>query len=453
MIIKKQTKLSFSAFMKIRQQSFASMMTCSIFSFLVLITMLVSTATKVFSQTNWTRDVGNPVLDFGPSGSWDDQSAGMGSVLFDGTIYHMWYGGYDGTNFRIGHATSPDGISWAKDILNPVLNNGSPGSWDDHFVYLPCVILVGSTFHMWYAGNDGSIERIGHAMSSDGVTWTKDAVNPVLDVGASGSWDDVEVFPMAGSVIFDGSVYHMWFGGVVNSPPYNYAIGYATSPDGTNWTKNTNNPVMVRDLSNGWDRHGVVPGTVLFDGTSYHAWYSGHGGDYRYRVGYATSTDGVNWNKDILNNPVLDFGPSGNWDFNQAWNGSVLFDTVTHTYKMWYAGGPFFSERMGYAISLINGIDDNILTDLPQRFALSQNYPNPFNPSTRISYSIPNSGFITLKVYDILGKEIQTLVNEFQNEGTHYINFNANSFSSGIYFYKLQSGKEFVEIKKMLYVK
>lgn len=87
--------------------------------------------------------------------------------------------------------------------------------------------------------------------------------------------------------------------------------------------------------------------------------------------------------------------------------------------------------------------------NLPKTPQLLQNYPNPFNPSTKISYSIPNSDFVTLKIYDILGKEIQTLINEFQNNGTYSINFNGTKLSSGIYLYKLQLG-DFVEQKKML---
>lgn len=84
------------------------------------------------------------------------------------------------------------------------------------------------------------------------------------------------------------------------------------------------------------------------------------------------------------------------------------------------------------------------------KFVLHANYPNPFNPSTVISYSIPNSGDVSLNVYDILGREIQTLVSEFQNAGTYFVNFDASKLSSGIYFYNLQVGNDFVETKKML---
>ncbi|OQY73910.1 MAG: hypothetical protein B6D44_05845 [Ignavibacteriales bacterium UTCHB2] len=85
-------------------------------------------------------------------------------------------------------------------------------------------------------------------------------------------------------------------------------------------------------------------------------------------------------------------------------------------------------------------------------YKLSQNYPNPFNPITIISYSIKQEGLVTLKVCDILGKEVATLVNENKRSGTYEVNFNASNLPSGIYIYKLQSGI-FSDVKKMLLIK
>jgi len=89
---------------------------------------------------------------------------------------------------------------------------------------------------------------------------------------------------------------------------------------------------------------------------------------------------------------------------------------------------------------------------IPERFTLDQNYPNPFNPSTTINFSLPNSGLVSLKVYDISGKEIANLVNENLTVGTYEYKFNAASLSSGIYFYTLKSDN-ITETKKMLLVK
>ena len=93
------------------------------------------------------------------------------------------------------------------------------------------------------------------------------------------------------------------------------------------------------------------------------------------------------------------------------------------------------------------GVKDK--NEIPVTFKLNQNYPNPFNPETIISYSIPQASFINLKIYDILGKETATLVKEEKPAGTYEVKFNAECFSSGIYFYQLQAG-DFTETKKMI---
>jgi len=87
-----------------------------------------------------------------------------------------------------------------------------------------------------------------------------------------------------------------------------------------------------------------------------------------------------------------------------------------------------------------------------KEFQLNQNYPNPFNPETKISYSLPLEEFVTIKVYDVLGREVTTLVNEKESAGIHEINLNASAFSSGTYFYKMQAGN-FVASKKLILIK
>ena len=88
----------------------------------------------------------------------------------------------------------------------------------------------------------------------------------------------------------------------------------------------------------------------------------------------------------------------------------------------------------------------------PTIFALEQNYPNPFNPSTMISYSIPQSSFVTLKVYDIIGNEVATLVNQNQQAGKYDIRFNASNLSNGVYLYSIKTDN-FTSTKKMILMK
>ncbi|MCB0723522.1 MAG: T9SS type A sorting domain-containing protein [Ignavibacteriae bacterium] len=95
---------------------------------------------------------------------------------------------------------------------------------------------------------------------------------------------------------------------------------------------------------------------------------------------------------------------------------------------------------------------NTISSSVPERYNLSQNYPNPFNPSTKISFDIPKSGFTSLKIYDILGKNIATLLSSELQEGTYEYEFDASALNSGIYYYVLNSGS-FTETRKMMLVK
>jgi len=88
----------------------------------------------------------------------------------------------------------------------------------------------------------------------------------------------------------------------------------------------------------------------------------------------------------------------------------------------------------------------------PNAFALEQNFPNPFNPTTSIRYTIGKADNVSLTVYNMLGQEVATVVNQFQTAGTHTVNFDASNLASGMYLYKIQSGS-FSEVKKMMLLK
>jgi hypothetical protein len=98
------------------------------------------------------------------------------------------------------------------------------------------------------------------------------------------------------------------------------------------------------------------------------------------------------------------------------------------------------------------GTNTEITNEVPTDYSLSQNYPNPFNPSTKIEFKIPQAGFVNLKIYDLLGREVKTLLNEEMQAGNYTIDFNASTLSSGIYFYTLNAG-EFISTKKMILLK
>jgi streptogramin lyase len=170
-----------------------------------------------------------------------------------------------------------------------------------------------------------------------------------------------------------------------------------------------------------------------------------------YNSEYPSTENGLCW-YDGVTVGVLPAPPDG----IPQWGGlpnsiikELKYRDVTDGYELWMS-----CKGRGIAVLTVKVIPTSIENEknLPTNFALSQNYPNPFNPSTKINYQITQNNFVSLKVYDVLGNEITTLVNENKPAGNYEINFNASSLSSGVYLYKLQAGS-FVETKKMILMK
>ena len=131
--------------------------------------------------------------------------------------------------------------------------------------------------------------------------------------------------------------------------------------------------------------------------------------------------------------------------------------TETHTYSFTdsdIAAGKYFYrlKQIDFDGSFEYSKIVEVIVVQPIAFTLEQNYPNPFNPSTKIKYQIPVSGFVSLQVYDVLGKEIATLVQEEKNAGSYEVEFNASKLSSGVYIYNLRSG-ECSQTNKMVLMK
>jgi Secretion system C-terminal sorting domain len=174
-------------------------------------------------------------------------------------------------------------------------------------------------------------------------------------------------------------------------------------------------------------------------------------GTYLSSLYYSFSEDnGQTWSQNERLSPAFD--PHVGWP--QQNKMGDYFDMISDDYGASVAwAGTFNGEEdvyYGRISQMPVAIDDEQdESEIPGRFFLSQNYPNPFNPSTKISYSIPEISFVTLKVYDILGNEIATLVSGEKPAGNYEVEFKAENNTSGIYFYSLTSGA-FTETKKMI---
>lgn len=232
---------------------------------------------------------------------------------------------------------------------------------------------------------------------------------------------------------------------------------YKTTNGGTDWVFHTSmNPQIFRvkftDLQNGIGK------------TNEHL--------------YSTSDGGMSWSVRDSVNPCYDF------DIMKNGSGSVLMALdYAYVYTSTDLGSTFTKEKLpftgftnlrmidpanawisGYNGKMIKYHDDDIITHIKNNdnniteFSLLQNYPNPFNPNTTIKYSIPENSFVKLKIYDILGREIATLVDSKNAAGIYNVEFNAGNIASGVYFYKIEiitigSNKHFAKVNKMILLK
>jgi len=418
--------------------------------------------TGLVAQIYWTHVVDEPVLDYGPDGTWDDGCLFFPHVLKDGDTLKMWYGGVDDAVFSgtwgIGYAWSLDGINWHRHATNPLQSiSVSPGS----------VLKEGDMLKIWYS--DGIDFR--YATSTNGIDWEPHP-DPVLQLGTPGDWDsNIPIF-YPDCVIKDNGIYKMYYTGSLGSFPFIVAqFGLATSTDGINWTKYddpsttdppyaNSDPVLTVGDSTEWDAMHLKGASVRITDKGYEMWYSGLATLAPQQwLGYATSTDGINWTK-WPTNPIVDSCPSwGDWGYTP---GTVL--KYDGNYHMWYASFNSAGDnpRIGYMTAPIELTESNVLSyerrsEIPDKFNLLQNYPNPFNPETTIEYEVPQKSRIKIDVFNLLGQKIKTLVDLIHQPGNFQIKWNGSdefgkSVPSGIYFYSLISSGS-TQIRKMSLLK
>ena len=181
-----------------------------------------------------------------------------------------------------------------------------------------------------------------------------------------------------------------------------------------------------------------------------------------------TTNSGNNWTEIPFRN--YDEEGIGFVNENTGWVGGWTGPTyqTTNGGSNWFLAGwgtnvnrfRFLSDTLGYAVGdriyKYSGAPlmiQNISSEIPEEFTLEQNYPNPFNPTTNLEFGIPEAGYVTMKIYDGIGREVQTLFNDRLLTGNYKLEFNGSNFASGIYFYKLSfegKGKSFVNTKRMI---
>ena len=194
----------------------------------------------------WTAHTA-PILEKGTAGAWDDGHVKDPAIIWDGSQWVIFYSGYDGANYRIGMATAPTlaavrAGTITKDAGNPIIGIGAGGSWNDVHVFFATPLLDAGRWHLWYSGYDGTNWRGGYAYSDDDrASWTN--VGQVLDVGAGGQWDDEAALPVA--ILQEGLTYYLYYGGTSlagGARAWQTGVVTFTDPEGT-YTRSASNPV------------------------------------------------------------------------------------------------------------------------------------------------------------------------------------------------------------------
>jgi hypothetical protein len=301
-------------------------------------------------------------------------------------------------NYYINVPTEPDTVFQAEvgdTIIAGYKFRYTPGTWetgDNRIHILTQAEYDAETALISRSFNDGSVSTLTNQEST--VTFNVDVNNAVSAINGL-------PFPVVNSVVLCGA----------NAPLQWPGGGW---PDG-----DIGLTIPLTDQGGGiWSADVIFPIYTPFEI------------QYKY---------GINYGDDLNNGGGNDNENSVGTDhfitlFSSFWNGVV--DNVFGT-----MGNHTFTTDV-----------KNITNTMPTSYALEQNFPNPFNPATRINFSIPNEGIVTLNVYNSLGQQVATLVNESKPAGTYQVDFDGADLTSGVYFYKISSGN-FTQTKKMILMK
>jgi hypothetical protein len=392
-------------------------------------------------------------------------NSAMPSVAVSGPVVHVVWRDYRDGDFEIYYKLSTNaGVNWGADIR---LTNSTGNSLN------PSVAVSGSVVHVvWQDIRDGNNEIYYKCSTDGGASWGTDTrlTNNFAESANP-------------SVTVSGSLVHVTWR---DYRDWNYEIYYKCSTDsGVNWEEDRR---LTFDDAISWNPSIAVSGSVV------HIVWQDERDDDR-EIYYMRSTDsGIHWGADtrLTNNISWSLSPSiavsgsvvhvvwrdyrdgnpeiyfkrsidagVNWGTDRRLTNNIsdlnlpsvaVSGSVVHV--VWYDyrdGNPEIYYKRDTNGNIPTGYQ-NISTETPSKYSLSQNYPNPFNPTTKIKFAMPKAGDAKVIVYDVMGREVQTLVNEKLQAGTYETSFDGSMLNSGVYFYKMTTDG-FTETKRMILIK
>ena len=407
--------------------------------FTVVVILLISLLTLVITENCMSQ--------------WIQCSSGLEA----GTVHALAVSGnniFAGTQGLGIYLSTNNGQNWTHTALNnknisSLAVSGNyifAGIWNSSGVYLSTnngttwtqtMLNNKSVESLVVSGNNifaGTTSYGVYLSTNNGQTWDQTALNSL----------SVCCLAVSGNNIFAGT----GFGQGV----------YLSTNNGTTWTQTMLNNKTILSLAVSGN-NSEDSGQVIFAGADENGVY-------------LSTNNGTSWTQTALNNKsVHSIAINGNNIFAGVYWSGVYFSTnngqnwiqknqgfpsIITVYSLLIANNYIFAGTWGqYAwrrpLAEITGIQ-NISTKIPAAYFLEQNYPNPFNPSTKIRFAIPKNEIVTLKIFDLLGREVAVLVNEKLQSGIYETDWNASSHPSGVYFYSLNAG-DFKQTKRMILVR
>jgi photosystem II stability/assembly factor-like uncharacterized protein len=402
---------------------------------------------------------------------WFELNSGTGELLYS-VFFTNPNTGFIGANYGVVLKTTNAGVNWTSQQL--------PTTYQLRYIYFTDAITG-------YIASGSSTNSVGDAFktTNGGNTWNSISL-PVYthfyrvyfinsNTGYLTGWEHILKTTNAGSTWEDqtfsgfGFISHIYF--------INANTGFACA---------FNSYKILKSTNGGANWQEIFTGSTYLTGIAFNSSNTGTvvGGSSTPGSAYIlrTTNEGASWTNYIFNNSniprlySINFINSntgyiagggmagGNCTIMKTTNGGVDWYFQITNFNNGLMGSYFINENTGYAVGyngtilkttdgggIMLGINSES-NKIPEQFSLSQNYPNPFNPVTVISYQLVVNSFATLKVYDLLGKEVVTLVNGKQQPGTYEVEFDGTNYPSGIYYYRLTTDN-FNETKIMILVK
>ena len=405
-----------------------------------------------------------------------------------------WSAQNSGTNYLLNGVSFVDENNgwvsgWGGIMLHTTNGGQTWGLQNTQATYgLDCVFFT-DLQNGWAAGYSGSVVHTtngGETWTSQDILSSNDDINKLFFIDTSRGWAvggyyDIMTGFYARSIYSttDGGnnwnlQYRMSYEPVLQSVYFTDSnTGYAAGGSGIMKTTNGGNNWFAQQNLTSFGLAGI-----FFTNSSNGFVVGQYLGVPHYSVIFKTTNGGNNWNEISLGtNEALDgiyfTNELNGWavgnDYSSGNNSALIYRTTDGGDNWVKQNIPtfnnlesvfFINDAKGWAVGGLGSIityDSPTPVELsnptvPVDYILAQNYPNPFNPTTTIEYSIPQSGNVKLQVYNSIGEEVATLVNNYKEAGTYQVDFNSKNLTSGIYFYKLEAGK-FIQTKKMILLK